>query len=176
MKPKILLTSFDTWLPHQKSNSSDDILMKIQKLDYSRYVSLSFLRNLPVNIELASQKVIEKIEHIQPNVVMCCGMAEKRDKLTVESNAVCDSECLYTRVDLTELTKKLMVTNISHDAGKFVCEGLYYRVLKYMRSQRQNIDCIFIHVPLLENQRSSSILRDFHFMFFWFRRFYSKHH
>ena len=29
MADKILLTSFDTWLPYQKSNSSDDLLNEI---------------------------------------------------------------------------------------------------------------------------------------------------
>lgn len=175
MKPKILLTSFQTWLPHQKYNSSDSILAQIQKLDYSSYASLYFLRHLPVNVELATQKVIAEIEYIQPNVIICCGMAEKRDKLTIESNACCRQECLYTTVDLTELSKKLMVTEISHNAGKFVCEGLYYQVLKHIKLQRRNAVCIFVHIPLLENLHSSLILGDFHLMFFWFRQLEKKH-
>ena len=169
MKPKILLTSFQTWLPHQTSNSSDDLLAKIQKLDYSSYISLSFLRNIPVDIELASQRVISEIECLQPDVIICCGMAEKRDKLTIESNASCQNECLYTAVNLTELTKKLMVTEISHNAGKFVCEGLYFQVLKYLKSLNRNVCCIFVHVPLLEKSHVGLMLGDFHFLFFWFR-------
>lgn len=164
MKTKILLTSFQTWLPHQKSNSSSDLLAKIQKLDYLAYADLSFLSNLPVDIELASQKVISEAEKIQPDVIMCCGMAEKRNKLTIESNAAYQNECLYTSINLEELNKKLMVTEISHDAGKFVCEGLYYRVLKYIQLPNKNSRCLFVHVPILENNNLDSILRDFHFM------------
>lgn len=166
MKIKILLTSFQTWLPHQKSNSSDDLLIAIQKLDYSRYVDLLFLRNLPVDTELASQQVITEIARLNPDLIICCGMAEKRDKLTIESNASCEDECLHTSIDLIELTKKLMVTEISHDAGKFVCEGLYYRVLKHIQSQSLDCHSIFVHVPLLENSHLGLILRDFHFIFF----------
>ncbi|MEM8828253.1 MAG: peptidase C15 [Cyanobacteria bacterium P01_G01_bin.19] len=166
MKPKILLTSFQTWLPHQKYNSSDEILAQIQKLNSSSYASLYFLRHLPVNVELASQKLIAEIEYIQPDVIICCGMAEKRDKLTIESNACCCQECLYTAVDLTELCKKLVVTEISHNAGKFVCEGLYYQVLKHIQSQRRKTVCIFVHIPLLENLHPDLVLRDFHLMFF----------
>ena len=160
-RPKILLTSFQTWLPHQKSNSSDDLLAKIQKLNYSRSVSLYFLRNLPVDIDLASIKVIAEIDRIRPDIIICCGMAEKRDKLTVEFQAICQSECLHSSIDLTNLTQNLLATEISHDAGKFVCEGLYYQVLKYIQD-RENIHCIFVHVPLLENSVRDLILRDFH--------------
>ena len=169
MKIKMLLTSFQTWLPHQKSNSSDDLLAVIEKLNYQELFSLFFIRKLPVNIELASDLVISKIQAIQPDVIICCGMAEKREKLTIESNASCQAECLYTSIDLFELTKNLEVTKISYDAGKFVCEGLYYQVLKYIQSQNKNILCIFVHVPLLKNSNLSlHIQRDFDRILTWF--------
>ena len=169
MKTKILLTSFQTWLPHQHSNSSDDLLADIQKLNYSTAnISLFFLRNLPVDIKLASRQVIIEIKRIQPDVIICCGMAEKRDKLTIESNALCKDERLHSKINLTELLNLLVVTEISHDAGKFVCEGLYYQVLKYIQAQPKNIDCIFVHVPLLRDSNLGLILEDFHFMFTWF--------
>ncbi|MEM6612531.1 MAG: peptidase C15 [Cyanobacteria bacterium P01_C01_bin.72] len=161
-KVKILLTSFQTWLPHQKSNSSDDLLEISQKSNYVAVADLFFLRNLPVNIEQASHKVIKEVEHIQPEVVICCGMAEKRTKLTIESNASCANECLYTTVNLTDLVKTLKLTEVSHDAGKFVCEGLYYQLLKYIRTQRLSTYCIFVHVPLLSsNQAQQLIKQDF---------------
>ena len=159
-KIKILLTSFQTWLPHQTSNSSDDLLAEIQQSNYTSVAKLFFLRNLPVNIERATHKTITEINRIQPDVIMCCGMAQRRNKLTIESNASCGNECLYTSVDLTELIKLLTVTEISDDAGKFVCEGLYYQVLKYIRAQHRDLPCIFVHVPLLEVDRQE-ILQDF---------------
>jgi pyroglutamyl-peptidase len=162
MKTKILLTSFQTWLPHQKSNSSDDLLKIIQKKDNYNFVSLFFLRNLPVDIDLASQKVIAEIQTIQPHIVICFGMAESRSKLTLESNATCQDECLYTSVDLVELNRFAMLCEISENAGKFVCEGLYYQILKHLQSLEQNIHCIFIHVPLLRQNNMNLILHDFY--------------
>ena len=53
MSKKVLLTSFSTWLPHQKSNSSDDLLHEVTK-DDSLPASLTTLRQLPVDIHLAS--------------------------------------------------------------------------------------------------------------------------
>ncbi len=199
MNGKILLTSFQTWLPHQKSNASDDLLEAIAQLDHSS-ASLAFLRQLPVNIPEATSRVITKIEELQPAAIICCGMAEGRPKLTVESCATCGytsyrvrlySYCLSickhlrlkglhallqaqfaksrqperilikTSVDLEQLVAELAGTEISHDAGKFVCEGLYYQVLSYLRERNLNISCIFVHVPVLTPDNTPSIMADF---------------
>jgi len=199
MNRKILLTSFQTWLPHQTSNSSDDLLGEIAQMD-ALSTSLTLLRQLPVNVPEASSRVIAKIEELQPDGIICCGMAESRTKLTVESCATCGyasyrgslySYCLYicrilrlkglqdflqcllaistqpdsrlikSSVDLEKLVAGLAGTEISHDAGKFVCEGLYYQVLKYLRERKLNISCIFVHVPVLTQDNSLSIVADF---------------
>ena len=160
MSTKLLLTSFQTWLPHQKSNSSDDLLKIIQEqqlsLDY-----LFFLRKLPVNKVLAAQKVIEAIEKIKPQSVICCGMAESRDVLTVESNAVCKEKCMFTNVKLDTLANCLTNTKISNNAGKFVCEDLYYQVLHYIQIFELNINCIFVHIPILTPNNIDNIQQDF---------------
>ena len=63
MKKRILLTSFDIWLKYQQSNSSDDLLLEVTKLDLIPD-DLSFLRQLPVDVQLTSTKVMEKINAI----------------------------------------------------------------------------------------------------------------
>lgn len=159
MPNKILLTSFNTWLLHQISNSSDDLLNEIAKLDTSSF--LIFLKLLPVDVELASYYVITKINELQPNVIICCGMAESRSLLTIESTATCGEMVLTTPVNLMQLIIDTVAIEISNDAGKFVCEGLYYSILQYIIEQQLNIDCIFVHVPILTNQNLYSIVRDF---------------
>jgi pyroglutamyl-peptidase len=198
MSRKILLTSFQTWQPEQKSNSSDDLLHKIAQDTVSD--SLTFLRQLPVNIPEAASRVIAKIEEVQPDAIICCGMAQSRQKLTVESRATCgnssyrirlyssclaicrklswngfedilpiflgisersDSRLIKTSVNLENLLEDLSNTEISHEAGKFVCEGLYYDVLKYLRKRDSNIPCIFVHVPILTPENLQLILADF---------------
>jgi pyroglutamyl-peptidase len=172
MSNKILLTSFTTWLPHQLSNSSDDLLNEISRLD--TFPSLTFLRLLPVDIELASSCVIAKINELQPDVVICCGMAESRTLLTIESTATCGEMVLTTPVNLLEL-----VTNstaiISDNAGKFVCEGLYYSILKYIIDHKLNIRCIFVHVPILKKQNLAEIVLDFKLIIYKIK-YSSKHY
>ena len=159
--PKLLLTSFQTWLPHQTSNSSDDLITTI-KTQGCDFASLFYLRQLPVDIEVASQKTLVAIAEIQPDGIICCGMAESRQHLTVESNAVCGDRCLYTWINLPELITSLSHTAISNDAGKFVCEGLYYQVLNYVRSLEKTIPSIFVHVPKLDLNNQEIILQDFY--------------
>ncbi len=160
MNGKILLTSFQTWLPHQNSNASDDLLFKIAQFD-NLVPSLTFLRQLPVDVAEASRRVLSKIEELQPDGIICCGMAECRTNLTVESCATCKDDLLKTSVDLEKLVAESVGTEISHDAGKFVCEGLYYEVLSYLRSRNLHTCCIFVHVPVLTPENLPAILADF---------------
>ncbi len=74
MKKTILLTSFDTWLDSQQSNAADDLLLELAKMASTPH-QLTFLRQLPVDIKPASSLVLAKIRQIQPDYVVCCGMA-----------------------------------------------------------------------------------------------------
>lgn len=154
----LLLTSFTTWLAHQKSNSADDLLEIIER---ANIYDCCYLRQLPVEIKAASLKAIAIIQQIQPSAIICCGMAESRDRLSIESNARCRDNCLYTAVNLPQLVSCLSDTSISHDAGQFVCEGLYYQVLDYLRSLDLDIPCLFVHVPVLTTNNQTVISEDF---------------
>ena len=69
---KILLTSFETWLPHQKSNSSDDLLHHIES-ERIDGVSLTFVRKLPVDTVLASPREAPRSICTQMSVGMRAG-------------------------------------------------------------------------------------------------------
>ncbi len=160
MTTKILLTSFDTWLPHQQSNSSGDLLAKISQIQSLPY-SLTFLQKLPVDFQLAPNLAIAQIDQLQPDTIICCGMAESRQKLTVESCAWCEGEIMKTAVNLEPLVADLAATEISHEAGKFVCEALYYAVLKHLADSQTAAKCIFVHVPILTPDNADRIVGDF---------------
>ncbi|AFZ03286.1 hypothetical protein [Calothrix sp. PCC 6303] len=168
MTKRFLLTSFDTWLQNQKSNSSDDLLKAVSELNFFPY-DLHFLRKLPVDIPQASHEVIAKIAKLHPEYILCCGMAATRSKLSLEANArsssvVCLDEpeiILYPILDLQKLVPDSATIEISHDCGKFVCEGLYYSVLNYLLRSQINSRCIFVHVPILTEANLPGILEDF---------------
>ena len=71
MPQTVLLTSFTTWQPHQRSNSSDDLLEAvIQQNPYPQ--QLHFLRQIPVDFQLAPTQVLAKVDELQPNIIICC--------------------------------------------------------------------------------------------------------
>ena len=158
MSKQVLLTSFTTWKPHHTSNSSDDLLEKI--IDSSP-PSFHFLRRLPVDFKLAPQQVLAKFNELKPDILVCCGMGEKRRKLHIESRAVVDNETVKTQVDLKKLTAGLAMTQISHNAGRFVCNQLYFTMLKYLHQQTRQYHCIFAHVPILSTHNTASIIDNF---------------
>ncbi|MTJ07288.1 MULTISPECIES: peptidase C15 [unclassified Anabaena] len=171
MQKKILLTSFDIWLSQQESNSSDDLLLALAKMASLSH-DLNFLHRLPVNVQLSSSRVIAKIKEIQPDYIICCGMAASRSQLSVEvlasSTAILPVETinspenvLQTSVDIEKLLAQTAAVEISYDCGKFVCEGLYYSVLDYLRQSQLSIKCIFVHVPILNQENLIDIVADF---------------
>ncbi|WP_016953225.1 hypothetical protein [Anabaena sp. PCC 7108] len=176
MQKKILLTSFDTWLSEQQSNSSDDLLLGLAKMACLPH-DLIFLDRLPVDVQLASSLVIAKIKELQPDYVICCGMAASRSKLSIEvfacivsgqSTDISSLDCaesfwqttLQTTVNVEQLVAGTTV-EISYDCGKFVCESLYYLVLEYLKQYQLPIPCIFVHVPILNQENLIEMIAEF---------------
>ena len=82
-------------------------------------------------------------------------MAESRQRLSLESNGVRGDRQLYTSLDLLNLTADLPLTDISDNAGRFVCNSLYYDILS------QTSACVFAHVPILTDENRRAIVSDF---------------
>ncbi|MDX2229044.1 MAG: peptidase C15 [Leptolyngbyaceae cyanobacterium bins.349] len=160
MTKSLLLTSFDVWKSHHTSNASDDLLEELLTKKWLQQ-PVHLLRKLPVDFELAPAKVIATMQTVQPDVVVCCGMAEKRSRLSVESNGKVAGEKIYTSVDVRTLTQDLAFTRVSHNAGKFVCNHTYYSILKYIRDSKLKTDCTFVHVPVLTQENREQIAIDF---------------
>ena len=120
---------------------------------------LHYLRKVPVDHEQAPEKVLAKFNELRPDILVCCGMAEKRKKLNLESRATLGEKTIQTGVDLKKLAKGLTMTRVSHDAGKFVCNTLYYKALIHLRKQSHG--CVFVHVPVLTADNVEPIKSDF---------------
>lgn len=160
MSAPILLTTFATWKPEQSSNSSDDLVAELLQRDRLKH-PFHLLRQVPVNFHYAPAHVLAKLEELQPRAVICCGMAEKRSMLTVEANGKFRDETLFTSVDVQALVHPLANTHVSHDAGTFVCNHLYYSLLKHIRDQQRACECVFVHVPVLTQHNVEAIVEDF---------------
>ncbi len=157
---RLLITTFQTWLPHQSSNSSDDLILHLAETRQLPH-DCHLLRQIPVDFHRAPATVIAKITELTPAAVVCCGMAEQRSRLSVESNGRFQSDLQFSSIDFAQLLDFTTDTTISHDAGGFVCNYLYYHVLRYLESCQSQTKAIFVHVPLLNYDNRAAIGDDF---------------
>ncbi len=156
----ILITSFVPWLAHQKSNSSDDLIAALQDQEKLPVGSV-WLRHVPVCFDLAPTLVIGELQRRRPRAVICCGMAENRTRLSIEQQAVDIRSTLQTSVDVQALLKETTHSEVSYDAGRYVCNHLYYQVLSAISASDLDTVAIFVHVPVLNAQNMPAMLSDF---------------
>jgi pyroglutamyl-peptidase len=159
----ILFTSFQTWLPHQPLNSSDALLEKLNdrwQVGCSRPpLSYRMLRQLPVDSDRAMERIEtalgemarqeSSVQDTAPRLVVCCGMAENRQTLDLEWQAFQNGHWLQTPLNLPALAQGLQPVGLSWDAGRFVCNSVYYRVLNLLMLDYPTTVGLFVHVPLL---------------------------
>ena len=157
----ILITSFQSWRSHQSSNSSDDLIAEL-KAQGKLSSDVIWIRNVPVSFELAPIRVLSAIYQWRPRVVLCCGMAEKRELLSIEQQANIGGHTLKTSVDVRKLLQKTRLSEISYDAGTYVCNHLYYHVLESINKYKTTASVLFIHIPILKGKSKRLILEDFH--------------
>ncbi|WP_017325794.1 hypothetical protein [Synechococcus sp. PCC 7336] len=157
--PHLLATSFTTWKPQQASNTSDDLLALVETSPIA--FPPKTLRQLPVQTARAVQAIASAIAQHQPHTVLLCGMAERRKTLSLERYAKQADICLETAIDLDALIPHLPNTQISHDAGSFVCNATYYQLLRQLDRQAVSTRALFVHVPILTAANRAGLLSDF---------------
>ena len=156
----LLITSFAPWKAHQATNSSDDLILLLRDRQ-GLPAQTQLMRHLPVHFQLAPGQVISALYQHRPGTVVCCGMAEARSRLNLERYAHGHRDRRETPIDLDQLAAELPWTEISHDAGDYVCNGLYYDLLDHVHKHRLNIQCLFVHVPPLTPYNREPVMRDF---------------
>lgn len=171
----ILITSFQTWQKHQASNASDDLIAALQA-ENRLPDNAVLLRHLPVSFELAHKQVEEEIMRSRPSIVICCGMAESRSVLSIEKQAThyplkptahlekMKDDCkpvLQTNIDVHSLIADTLLSEVSEDAGSYVCNHLYYQTLALSRKLAWEIVVLFVHVPVLNSRNTHALIEDF---------------
>ncbi|HEY9736428.1 MAG TPA: peptidase C15 [Trichocoleus sp.] len=156
----LLITSFAPWKAHQTSNSSDDLLARLYR-QRALPPNAVWMRQIPVNYQLAPCQVIAKLVELRPAVLVCCGMAEKRQQLSLELNGRLEDQLLKTTLNLPDLLVGTRFTEISPCAGTYVCNHLYFRVLEFIQRSRSSTQALFIHVPCLTPLNEAFVVADF---------------
>lgn len=158
---KILLTGFGSFLDVDK-NISEVVLNNLNlELEVEKIL-------LPVSYEKAYSELERKNNEFKPTLIIMMGVARKRKLISLESygtNRISQElkdndgmtpaqsqheEALATRISLKNLYSELKnehksLVEISDSAGTYVCNNLYYKVLKNIQ-----IPSLFIHLPPYE--------------------------
>ena len=155
----LLITSFRPWRSHQRSNASHDLIAAMQAAGQLPRDTV-WLAQVPVNFQLAPIAVISEIYRVRPRAVICCGMAENRPYLSLEQQAKGASDYRQTHLDLADLLADTWLSEVSYDAGGYVCNWLYYCVLQAIETSAMELPCLFVHVPVLSTYTQRWIQRD----------------
>jgi pyroglutamyl-peptidase len=160
MKGPLLITSFRPWRAHQHVNSSDQLIGELIAQNRLPAETI-WIDQVPVSFQLAPMRVICEIYRLRPRAVICCGMAENRPHLSLEQQAKGPEGSLHTSLALADLLSGTALCEISRDAGSYVCNHLYYRVLDFIDSANLEIASLFVHIPKLTRENTALIANDF---------------
>ena len=158
--PRLLVTSFRPWKAHQTSNSSDDLL---RSLDHQGRLPAHclWIDQVPVHFDLAPMVVLNAIHQYRPAIVVCCGMAEQRHHLNLELYGKATNHQLASSLAMDSLLQGTCWTEVSTDAGNYVCNHLYYRVLQHLQKSFKQEQALFVHIPCLTPVNQLWIEKDF---------------
>ncbi|MFV0424894.1 MAG: pyroglutamyl-peptidase I [Bacilli bacterium] len=171
---KILVTGFDPFGNESINPSYEAVKLLPETILDAQIVKME----VPTVMAKSVEKVVKKIEEINPDVVINVGQAGGRFVITPEKVAInlndfriCDNEGnqplnekIYKDGEnayFTTLPVKAMVSNmknanipaaVSYSAGTFVCNHIMYGVLYHIQKSNLPIRAGFIHIPFMLEQ------------------------
>jgi len=179
---KILITAFEPF-GGDTINPTQRLIEDIEKQSFEGAEIHTLM--LPVVFDECSDKLIHSIESIQPDAVICCGLASGRTAITPEQIAINLKEVpkestvsdnkgvrpyneyvnpggpdgLFTRLPVREMIETMreqgIPASISYSAGTFICNNTMYALLDYIRIHQLPILGGFVHFPASEEMAAS---------------------
>ena len=144
------------------------------------------IKVLPTEYVASQQIIQELVKKAEPSLIVGLGAAPMRSVLCLERTAVnlddsflrdnagvirtdmkIDPEGpdnLRTSINLKLILKQLNATGIrariSNHAGTFVCNHVYYFVLRLIQREKIDSRCIFVHLPMKSSKTVEQIIED----------------
>lgn len=171
---KILISGFEPF-GKMNINPTEELLKEAEKFAIEEVEITTIL--LPVNYDECAGKLIAKMDEIQPDIVISCGLAAGRTAITPEriginvkdtgsgdpypdnrGNVPVDEmieedgpDGLFSTLPIRQIEKNLKAKHIpaaiSNTAGTFICNNTLYAVLNHIRKNNLPIKAGFIHFP-----------------------------
>ena len=144
---KVLFTAFDG------ENNSSKLL-----LDRINYKHKLCLRN---DFVRSARRLERELESNDFDLVISFGQASlPKDTIKIETVGHGERDC-ETNYDYSSLVKALsnyFNVRISKNAGKYLCNHLYYSGLKYINDNGLKTEMIFVHIPIKERISDFDVL------------------
>ncbi len=172
---RFLVTGFEPFgaLPQNASWEA------VRRLPNSLGDDLVYTGLIPVEYERCARVLFNLADRLQPDAILCVGLAAGRDAISLEQVAVNvrasaakdnagvqfngekidpdGPESFSSTIRMKELAAFLqeqdVPARISYSAGSFVCNDLYYRLLRFVRTEAPTMPAGFIHVPPSEEDK-----------------------
>jgi pyroglutamyl-peptidase len=174
VKKKFLVTGFQSFGDHQE-NPSEKLVNALSQLYSSN--SNWFSAILPVETQKISALLSDLMSHAQPDVILHYGLAAERNFISFESQAVNlldfmipDNQGVMKKGEkilrggrnvyrsglplaelVAELKKNEIQSEISDDAGAYLCNQTLYTSLSLIQERGLRCKAGFIHLPKLNN-------------------------
>ncbi|MCQ2216250.1 MAG: pyroglutamyl-peptidase I [Bacteroidales bacterium] len=174
MAEKILITGF-TPFGSEKENPSQ---MVVEAFD-DTFCGVEVVKAiLPVSFAKAGKMIVDLIEDVRPDVVICLGQAGGRNEPSIERIAVnlndsnkADNDgdipeervivsggasAYFSSLPIKDIVKNIKASGlpatVSNTAGLFVCNHVFYLALHYVSVRGLATKVGFIHLPYLPQQ------------------------
>lgn len=171
---KIMISGFEPF-GKMTINPTEELLKDAENFSIEGVEVTTIL--LPVNYDECAEKLVAKIDELQPDIVISCGLAAGRTAITPERIGINVKDTgsgdpypdnrghvpvderidedgpdgLFSTLPIRQIEKNLKAEHIpaaiSNTAGTFICNNTLYAVLNHIRKNKLPIKAGFIHFP-----------------------------
>ena len=171
---KVLVTAFDPFGGESVNPAEQAVGLLPDRINDNEIFKLT----IPTVFGRAGELVINKMNELRPDAVICVGQAGGRSAVTPERVAVnimdaniADNEgkqpvdepvvpggpaAYFSTLPIKEMVRGIKDAGlsgaVSNTAGTFVCNSLLYAVLHHAATKMQDTRAGFIHVPYIPEQ------------------------
>jgi pyroglutamyl-peptidase len=171
----VLLTGFDPF-GGEEVNPALEAVKELDGCIIGEYAIIS--RMIPTVFGESAEKLKSYYEEINPEIVICVGQAGGRADITVERVAINMDDAripdnkgnqpidipivkegpaayfttLPIKATVEAMKQEGIPASVSHTAGTFVCNHLFYHLMHVLHQQENKARGGFIHIPFLPEQ------------------------
>jgi pyroglutamyl-peptidase len=172
---RVLLTGFEPFGGESINPSWETLkLLQLQHIDGAEVMT----RQIPTVFHHSIQALKQAVEETNPSIVICVGQAGGRSDISVERVAINVNDAripdndgnqpidtpiaengpvaywstLPIKAIVENMKRDLVPASVSHTAGTFVCNHLFYGLAHLIATERPGMRGGFIHIPYLPEQ------------------------